>query len=172
MVLTSRQRRTKHRGVHTAGIARLTMLVWCQASSPCQHAACKQKHRCRSSGPQILKTLASLHWSLDKLPEFSAFIQPLLNGMEITEEQHREQSNQLRHELIHFLEYYWLADPAIVHRITSRRSRRLCSVCTAHCWRQTSVVKVTLVLDIASPIDGGITVPQHVEPSATRLVPQ
>ncbi|XP_072141980.1 uncharacterized protein [Dermacentor andersoni] len=50
------------------------------------------------------KTLASLHWSVDKLPEFSAFVQPLLNGMEIAEEQHRKQSKQLRHELIHFLD--------------------------------------------------------------------
>ncbi|XP_070387912.1 uncharacterized protein [Dermacentor albipictus] len=143
MVLTSRQRRTKHPGVHTEGIARFTMLVWSQASSPCQRAVRKLKNRCKSSGPQILmgrriiryaifqtcglrlqpqvmqslsrmglkqladlkKTLASLHWSVDnKLPEFFAFVQPLLNGMEITEEQHRKQSKQLRHELIHFLD--------------------------------------------------------------------
>ncbi|XP_070387913.1 uncharacterized protein [Dermacentor albipictus] len=54
MVLTSRQRRTKHPGVHTEGIARFTMLVWSQASSPCQRAVRKLKNRCKSSGPQIL----------------------------------------------------------------------------------------------------------------------
>ncbi|XP_077549074.1 uncharacterized protein LOC144162426 [Haemaphysalis longicornis] len=50
-------------------------------------------------------TPASYHWSSDnQLPEFSSFVEPLLNGMEVTEKENRQQMRQLRHEIIHFLD--------------------------------------------------------------------
>ncbi|KAH6920883.1 hypothetical protein HPB50_028131 [Hyalomma asiaticum] len=39
------------------------------------------------------------------LGPFSTVVEPLLNGFDLTESEHRRQSRQLRHEIIYFLEY-------------------------------------------------------------------
>ncbi|XP_049271374.1 uncharacterized protein LOC125756251 [Rhipicephalus sanguineus] len=75
-----------------------------------------------------LPALASVQWSKDNnLPVFSTVVQPLLNGLAITEDEHRHQSKQLRHEIIHFLDRIARFTMG-VHGAASRTIRKMCVV--------------------------------------------
>ncbi|XP_049275811.1 uncharacterized protein LOC119372295 isoform X2 [Rhipicephalus sanguineus] len=59
----------------------------------------------KTASASAMSTLSSVWWSVDnRLPQFSPVVQPLLNGLDLSESEHRRQSRQLRHELIHFLD--------------------------------------------------------------------